>query len=470
MIHPQRIRALNRGPVRRGRHVLYWMQASCRAESNHALEHAIREANRLGQPVIACFGLNADVPEASARHATFMLEGLRDAARALARRGVPLIVRRGAPDAVAVELAEGACLVVTDRGYLRIHRSWRERAAARIACALVQVESDVVVPVETACDKEAYSAAALRPRIHARLSEFLVPVRATPLRHALPARIPASLDLADIPGVVRDLGVDTAVPAVAGVTGGAREAVRRLAAFVDSGLRRYDRDRNDPALDAQSGLSPYLRHGHISPLQIALAVRGRRGTGVEAFLEELIVRRELSINFTHYNPHYDSIACLPAWCRATLHQHARDPRGRRYSPADLEHARTHDPYWNAAQLEMTLTGRMHGYMRMYWGKKILEWTEQPADAFAEALRLNNRYQLDGDDPNSFAGVAWCFGKHDRPWAERPIFGLVRYMNAAGLERKFDIDAYVRRIEALRRQEPPPATGAAPAAVPSARSS
>lgn len=470
MIHPQRIRTLNRGPVGRGRHVLYWMQASCRAESNHALEHAIREANRLGKPVLACFGLNADAPGANARHATFMLEGLRDAARALARRGVPLIVRRGAPDAVAAELAEGACLVVTDRGYLRHQRRWRERAAVRIACALVQVESDVLVPVETACDQEAYSAAALRPRIRARLAEFLVPVRATPVRRGPPARLPASLDLEDIPGLVRGLGVDPGVPPVAGVTGGAGEAARRLASFLDSGLRRYDRDRNDPALDAQSGLSPYLHFGHISPLQIALAVRGRRGPGAKAFLEELIVRRELSMNFTHYNPHYDTIACLPAWCRATLHQHARDPRARRYSPDDLEHARTHDPYWNAAQLEMTLTGKMHGYMRMYWGKKILEWSERPADAFAEALRLNDRHALDGGDPNGFAGVAWCFGKHDRPWAERPIFGLVRYMNAGGLERKFDIEAYVRRIETLRLREPQRAARAAPVAVPSSLSS
>lgn len=453
MIHEARIRALNAGPVREGRHVLYWMQASCRAECNHALEHAVREANRLARPVLACFGLTADFPEANARHYTFLLEGLRDASRALARRGIPLVVRRGAPDAVAAELAEDASLVVTDRGYLRIQRHWRGRAAARIACALVQVESDVVVPVETALAKEAYSAAALRPRIHARLREFLTPVRATPLRHEALSRVPEGLDLSDIPALVRDLGADPGVPPVEGVAGGAGEAAKRLAAFLDRGLARYDRDRNDPSLQGQSGLSPYLHFGHISPLQIALAIGRRRGPGVAAFLEELIVRRELSMNFTHFNADYDRLECLPAWCRATLHQHARDPRPTRYSPAELEEARTHDPYWNAAQTEMVRTGRMHGYMRMYWGKKILEWMERPADAYAEALRLNNRYELDGRDPNGFAGVAWCFGKHDRPWTERPIFGMVRYMNAAGLERKFDIAAYVRRIDALRRPDP-----------------
>jgi deoxyribodipyrimidine photo-lyase len=454
MIHEQRIRALNDAPVRAGRYVLYWMQASVRADWNHALEYAIREANRLRRPIVACFGLTADFPEANARHYTFLLEGLRDAGRMLARRGIPLVVRRGAPDAVAVELARSASLVVTDRGYLRIQREWRARAAARIPCALIQVESDVVVPVETAMDHEAYSAAALRPRIHARLREFLVPLEATPVRCDPPARVPESLALDDIAAVVRNLGVDSGVPLVPRAPGGATEARRRLEAFLQRGLSRYHTDRNDPGLQGHSGLSPYLHFGHISPLEIALAIGRRRGEGVRAFLEELIVRRELSMNFTHYHRDYDRYACLPAWCRATLHTHAADPRPERYAPADLEQARTADPYWNAAQTEMVLTGTMHGYLRMYWGKRMLEWTEGPEEAFRIALAFNNRYQLDGRDPNSFAGVAWCFGKHDRPWTERPIFGMVRYMNANGLRRKFDIEAYVRRIEALRRAAAP----------------
>jgi deoxyribodipyrimidine photo-lyase len=450
MIHPQRIQALNDAPVARGRFVLYWMQASVRATGNHALEHAIREANRLRQPVLAGFGLTADFPEANARHYTFLLEGLSDASRALARRGIPLVIRRGAPDEVAADLARGASLVVTDRGYLRVQREWRARAAARVSCPLVQVESDVVVPVETALGKEAYSAAVLRPRLQARLREFLVPLRATAVRHGPPARVPETLVLDDIPARVRELGVDASVPPVPGVRGGARAARARLESFLARGLARYAEDRNDPALAGQSGLSPYLHFGHISPLEIALAVGPRRGAGARAFLEELIVRRELSVNFTHYHALYDRYECLPAWCRATLMQHARDPRPYRYSPEELEQGRTHDRYWNAAQMEMVLTGTMHGYLRMYWGKKLLEWTDRPEDAFALALRLNNRYQLDGRDPNGFAGVAWCFGKHDRPWAERPVFGLVRYMNARGLERKFDVEAYARRIEGLPR--------------------
>jgi len=449
VIQPERIRHLNERPIRAGRFVLYWMQASVRAGWNHALEYAIQRANGLDLPLVAGFGLTADFPEANARHYTFLLEGLRDVAPALARRGVPLIVRGGSPDRVVTELARDAALVVTDRGYLRIQREWRALAADEMRCAMIQVESDVVVPVQTASDHEAYSAGTLRPRIHAHLERFLVPLRAAGLQRKATGRLPESLDLDDIPRIVRDLGVDASVAPAPGFRGGATEAARRLRRFLRDGLRCYAKDRNDPGLQGQSDLSPYLHFGHISPLEIALAVkRAARGAAVQAYLEELIVRRELSMNFTHYHPHYDRFDCLPGWARATLATHARDPRPERYTAEQLEAADTRDRYWNAAQTEMVRTGKMHGYMRMYWGKKILEWLATPEEAFAVAVRLNNRYQLDGRDPNSFAGVAWCFGKHDRPWSERPIFGLVRYMNAAGLERKFDIEGYVRKIDAL----------------------
>jgi deoxyribodipyrimidine photo-lyase len=447
VIHDARIRLLNARAHAAGRYVLYWMQASCRARYNHALEYAIRAGNELGKPVVACFGLTPDFPEANARHYTFLLEGLRDAQRALERRGIPLVVRRGSPPEVAIELGREACLVVADQGYLRIQREWRTRAAAGLDRTLVQVESDVLVPVEGASQKEEYSAATLRPKIRARVREFAVPLRESRPRARLAPDAFDSLPLGDIPGLVRRLGVDGTVSPASRVTGGAGAAAVVLRRFLEHGLSRYHEDRNDPGLDGQSGLSPYLHFGHLSPLQIVLAIGRRRGKGVTAFLEELIVRRELSMNFTHFSPVYDRFECLPAWSRETLLRHAGDPRPVRYTEPELEAARTHDPHWNAAQTEMVRTGRMHGYMRMYWGKKILEWTERPEEAFRIALRLNNKYELDGRDPNGFAGVAWCFGKHDRPWAERPVFGTVRYMNAAGLERKFDMDAYVKRVAA-----------------------
>jgi deoxyribodipyrimidine photo-lyase len=199
-------------------------------------------------------------------------------------------------------------------------------------------------------------------------------------------------------------------------------------------------------------MSPYLHFGQISPLFIALqthAAKGIKKQNKDAYLEELVVRRELSMNYCFYNPHYDSYSGLPDWAQKTLKAHRNDKREYIYSITELERARTHDPYWNAAQREMLLTGKMHNYMRMYWGKKILEWSATPEDAFKNALYLNNKYELDGRDPNSFTGVAWCFAKHDRPWNERAVFGTVRYMSSSGLERKFDMDAYVQKIEDLQ---------------------
>ncbi|MFP4180413.1 MAG: hypothetical protein ACLFSA_10205, partial [Spirochaetaceae bacterium] len=228
-----------------------------------------------------------------------------------------------------------------------------------------------------------------------------------------------------------------------------------LEEFIAEKLEGFDTFRNDPTKDCASGLSPYLHFGQISPLTIALAVMEHKELPSEGFLEELVVRRELSFNFTWYNPRYDSPASLPRWAQETLKAHEQDMREPSYSMGELESGLTEDPYWNAAQMEMLVTGKMHGYMRMYWGKKILEWTPSLEEAFRRALYLNNRYALDGRDPNSFAGVAWCFGKHDRPWKERRIFGKVRYMNDRGLERKFKIGKYVERIHALSSGFTPP---------------
>jgi len=241
------------------------------------------------------------------------------------------------------------------------------------------------------------------------------------------------------------------VSKVAGFRGGSSEASKRLEIFVEDKLSGYADFRNDPSVDYQSMLSPYLHFGQISPIQIALKVLGAQApaSAKEAYLEELIVRRELAVNYVNYNSNYDCFEGLPEWAKRTLLSHKSDPREYLYSLNELENFETHDPYWNAAQNEMRITGKIHGYMRMYWGKKIIEWSENPELAFNTALYLNNKYELDGRDPNSFAGVAWCFGKHDRPWKERPVFGSVRYMNENGLRRKFDADKYVAKIGHLQ---------------------
>jgi deoxyribodipyrimidine photo-lyase len=383
-----------------------------------------------------------------------MLEGLRETVEDLRRRGVKLVIRLAPPPDAVIALSPGAALIVTDAGYLRVQRSWRERVAKTVDCPLIQVESDVVVPVRLVSDKEQYAARTIRPRIHEHLFRFLKPLEETKLkRSSIGIGLP-SVDVSDVEGVLRSLSVPGTAGPVDTYKGGTSHALKRLDTFLKKGLRAYPEQHSDPGRGVESGLSPYLHFGQISPLRIALAVRSARGApraAKDEFLEELIVRRELAMNFCYYNEVYDSYDCLPDWARATLASHAHDKREYVYSYRKLEKADTHDAFWNAAQSEMVLAGKMQGYMRMYWGKKIIEWSRSPEEAFSRALKLNNVYELDGRDPNSFAGIAWCFGKHDRPWTERPVFGKVRWMSENGLRRKFDMDAYVERVESVERE-------------------
>jgi deoxyribodipyrimidine photo-lyase len=452
-----RVRLLNRLELARGDYVLYWMQQSQRAEWNDALEFAIEQANALGQPVLVGFGLTAGYPDANLRHYAFMLEGLRETGEALARRGLPLIVQLGDPAEVALRLARRASLLVCDRGYLRHQKEWRRRVAEEAPCRVVQVEADVIVPVEAASNKAEYAARTLRPKIHREFEQFLVPLRAHTVKIRFDRKPPASEDLADIPALGRKLKLDDSVaPVSQRFRGGAAEARKIFRAFGQKRMARYAENRNQPQTDDVSHMSKYLHFGQISPVWLALEARGGREAGspnVASFIEELLVRRELAMNFVEYTPEYDSFAALPDWARQTLTRHAADPRPHTYDPPQLEAGRTHDPYWNAAMREMRETGYMHNYMRMYWGKKILEWSPHPEQGHATALAINNKYFLDGRDANSFANIGWVFGLHDRPWGERPIFGTVRTMTAGGLERKCDIEAYVRKTEELAK---PPA--------------
>lgn len=449
MIQDSRVRHLNVAPERDGDYVFYWMQASQRTRMNHALTYAIRAANDRQLPLLIGFGLTDDYPEANARHYAFMLEGLRDVKASAEKRGIGFVVRKGSPDDVAIGLADKAALTVTDRGYLRIQRQWREKVARSIPCALIEVESETVVPVDVASDKEEYAARTIRPKIHRALPDYLKPLTETRIKRDFDGSVKGDVDLSDVDAALASLSVDRSVARVSTYEGGEVEACRRLRAFIDEKLAGYDADRNDPNLEGVSNMSPYLHFGQVSVLDIALAVKDAAGDAgsenVDAYLEELIVRRELSVNFCTHNPDYDRYDCLPDWAQATLDKHRDDKREYFYTRDQLEQAETHDPYWNAAQVEMTDTGKMHNYMRMYWGKKIIEWSETPEEAFETTLYLNNKYELDGRDVNSFTGVAWCFGKHDRPWQERDIFGTVRYMNANGLKRKFDRDGYVEKV-------------------------
>lgn len=446
MVHPARVRFLNEQPVKKGAFVIYWMQQSQRVSYNHALNYAIVCANELRLPLVVFFCLSDGFPDANLRHYRFMLDGLAVTERLLQDRGIRLIVQLGDPPHEIARFAKRAALVVTDRGYLRIQQAWRAKAAVSLTCPLIQVETDVIVPVEEASAKEEYAAATIRAKLHRRLAEFFTDHPTPDLKKKSLSIGGPSLNLADRERLCSRLRIDRSVPPVTWIKAGETTAFEMLDRFINEKLDRFADLRNDPAVEYLSNMSPYLHFGQISSFAIAKQVVGSGSRSTEAFLEELFVRRELSMNFVYYNSHYDSITCLPAWSRRTLREHLIDEREYRYTLHQLEQAETHDPCWNATQKEMVMRGKMHGYMRMYWGKKILEWSRTPDAGYRTALLLNNKYSLDGRDPNGFAGIAWCFGKHDRPWGERAVFGQVRYMNDKGLRRKFDIDAYIARIE------------------------
>jgi len=451
-VESTRIQVLNDMKPATGAYVLYWMQQSQRAEDNQALEYAVELANYLQLPVLVSFGLTDDYPDANLRHYTFMLEGLRETAAALRKRGIQFVVRRGRPCDVALELGERAAVIVCDRGYLRHQVEWRRAVAEKAECRVVQVESDVVVPLEVVSEKAEYAARTIRPKIHRHLKDYLKPVQPVKLKKKSRQIDVDGLDLDDIDRILRDMNIDREVgPVSRFFQGGTSRAKQRFDAFVEQGLKRYDDHSNQPQTDDVSHMSPYLHFGQISPLYLAWKVHNTDGRkvgrdNIEAYLEELVVRRELAVNFVYFTPDYDAYSCIPQWAQQTLEEHAADRREHRYSAGELMAANTHDPYWNAAMQEMMHTGFMHNYMRMYWGKKILEWSRTPQEAFETTIRLNNRYFVDGRDPNSYVGVAWIYGVHDRAWKERDIFGKVRYMAASGLERKCDIDQYVKKVE------------------------
>ncbi len=451
MIQAERIKTLCDEPPRRnGDYVLYWMQAAQRAKYNHALEFAIRKANELSKPLIVLFCIVDSYPEANLRHYRFMLEGLRDVQDVLGERGIRLVVQAGEPTQRVLDLAKNASILVVENGQLRIQRKWRKQIAHNAECLMFEVETNLIVPVTEASGKEEYSAGTFRPRITKKLVYFLKPLRHEKLKQQSLKLKFDGLSLDDLDKLLSTLNLDRSISPVDSFSGGTKQAEQLLRRFLKNKLDHYHQQSNNPTLDCISDMSPYLHFGQISPLYIALETIKKGGPGKDAYLEQLIVRRELSHNFVFYNPHYDTYKCLPPWAVRTLNFHRRDKKQYLYSREQFESAQTHDPYWNAAQKQMLLTGKMHNYMRMYWGKKILEWSRNYQQAYKTALYLNNKHELDGRDANAFAGVAWCFGKHDRAWSERPIFGKVRYMNAAGLQRKFDMDAYVEKIAQLER--------------------
>jgi deoxyribodipyrimidine photo-lyase len=453
-IAKERITILNDNPVQQGKWVLYWMQQSQRAHDNPALEYAIHRANRLDLPVLVVFALTDSYPEANLRHYRFMLEGLAETQALLARRRIGMVVQKGDPVTVLAQWMGQSALLVCDVGYTRHQRAWRQAVSQSASCRTVAVEGDVVVPVAVVSPKAEYAARTIRPKISRHLEQFLVPCpRYRPKRASVDIKM-EGLDLGSIDAVLNDLDIDRSVSAVSPFfKGGPAEAKKRLRRFIAHRLQYYEKNRNQPQTDDISHMSPYLHFGQIHryfwPWRSPMHPRGPGGPrGLPGG-----GHRPPGTGHQFRSLH---AGLRPVQLPARLGKKkpgraCRRPAAALYDRKALQAADTHDPYWNAAMVEMRDTGFMHNYMRMYWGKKILEWSSSPEAAFDTAIRLNNRYFLDGRDPNSFAGVGWIFGLHDRAWFEREIFGKVRFLAASGLERKCDIHAYVAKVAALSRK-------------------
>ena len=440
-------------PDPEGTCVLYWMQRSQRTHDNPALNVAIEAANELKKPVLAYFGLVPRSHHANLRHYRFLVEGLGDILKGLRERNVGFVLRRY-PDHSLLKLCYEVrpCLVIGDENPMRAAEERKRELANRLQIPFWTVDADVIVPSRL-LGREHYAARTIRPKLHEQLRDFLRPLRNPSAR--IPWKPPSRVhSLRPENPLLDGFPVDRSVDSVPGFYGGSHAAVNVLQEFILTGLTGYAKNRNKPELHGTSRLSPYLHFGHIGPHTVALAVRssGAPRQDREAFLEELIVRRELAVNFVRFNADYENFNSAEPWADRTLRLHARDPRRYLYQESQLEDAETHDPLWNAAQKQMVLTGWMHGYLRMYWAKKILEWTATPQEAYDIAVRLNDRFELDGRDPNGYAGIAWAIGgKHDRAWGpERPVYGKLRYMSYEGSSRKFNSRAYIESIEALEK--------------------
>ena len=444
-MNPKRVRTLKAGDLKKGP-IVYWMSREQRAQDNWALLFSQELSRREKVPLAVVFCLAPQFLGATFRHYAFMLRGLAEVEQNLVEKDIPFYLLVGPPE---VELPAflrkyGAGFLVTDFDPLRLKRQWKEEVAKRLDIPFFEVDAHNIVPCWVASGKQEYGAYTLRPKIRRALPEFMD--KFPPLQKQNEAWGERSAPL-DWQGILAGLAVDRGVPEVSGFKPGERAAWAVLQDFLKNKLSDYPDGRNDPTREGQSNLSPYLHFGQISAQRIALEVEdslaGQKAK--ESFLEELIVRRELSDNFCFYNLQYDSFSGFPSWAQKTLDEHRRDPRAYQYTLAQFEQTQTHDDLWNAAQLEMVQTGKMHGYLRMYWAKKILEWTRLPEEAVQVAIYLNDRYELDGRDPNGYTGIAWSLGGvHDRAWGERKVFGKIRYMSYNGCKSKFNVTAYIKK--------------------------
>lgn len=449
-VNSKRIRLLQDGTTKSGP-VVYWMSRDQRIDDNWAVHFSIELSKKLKQPIIIIFNLIDNFPSANLRNYEFLLQGLKEQQIKAESLNIPLILLFGKPEIEIVDFINKvkASNLISDFDPLKIKRIWKKEIAKRIDIPFWEVDAHNVVPALLVSQKQEFGAYTLRPKLHKFLNEFLEPFLPLEKQEFI---YDINFEQIDVGKITEILKIDKEVKPLKNIIAGEEAAFDTLYRFISYKIEKYDEFRNNPNLDYQSGLSPYLHYGQISSQRVALEVLNSNANeqSKQAFLEELIVRKELSDNFCYYNKNYDNFEGFPDWAKASLNSHRADKREHIYTFEQFENAETSDELWNAAQKEMILTGKMHGYMRMYWAKKILEWTNTPEEAMKIAIKLNDKYSIDGRDANGYTGIAWSIGGvHDRAWFERPIFGKIRYMNYNGAKKKFDVDAYIRKIKNIK---------------------
>ncbi len=448
MVNPHRTFFIDKKTVAKIGPVVYWMSRDQRVYDNWALLFAANKANELLVPLHIVFTLAPNFCNANARHYDFLIKGLEQVEKEVNALGVSFHLLLGEPPSTLNSFIHevGAALLVSDFDPLRVKQAWKAELSNSIKINHIEVDAHNIVPCRFVSQKVEFAAYTLRPKLKKLLSEFLTDFPQLP---TLSVKLHNQSAIGN--EALHWLSPNAEVKPINWLKPGFVEGSIMLEDFIANKLNGYSSKRNDPLADGQSNLSPYLHFGHLSTQRVAIEIVKADAPEIdkEAFLDELIVRRELSDNFCFYNNDYDNPNGFHNWAKTSLAEHANDEREFTYLLTEFENAKTHDELWNAAQLEMVHTGKMHGYMRMYWAKKILEWTEDVSEAMKFAIYLNDKYSLDGRDPNGYAGIAWSIGGvHDRAWGKRAVFGKIRFMNYNGCKRKFDVEGYISRANDL----------------------
>lgn len=446
----RRVKDLNNKDIKCGP-IFYLMSREQRVENNWSLIFAKEVAEEKERQLAVVFFVIPSFLGATLRQYDFMLKGLQEAEGKLRKLNISFFVEAGDPLKIASLFfkKKKAGAIITDFDPLRIKCEWRRVIARDALCKVFEVDSHNIVPHNITSSKQEYGAYTIRPKIKKQIDNFLTPfpkIKKQCKRNGI-VSIPV-----DWKALYKKLKINNNVSVVNWIKPGEKEAQKTLLKFIKNNLNSYGEDRNNPNKKVLSNLSPYIHFGQTSAQHIALSIKNARCSEIkkDSFLEELIVRKELADNFCFYNKNYDNFDGFPAWAKESLNKHKKDKRPYLYNRKQLEQAETHDDLWNASQEEMIKTGKMHGYLRMYWAKKILEWTSSPEEALEIAIYLNDKYELDGRDAKGYTGIAWSIGGlHDRAWGERPIFGKIRYMSYNGSKSKFNIKDYITKINNIK---------------------